>query len=870
MRVSVSDRRISVVPGVPTYLTVTITNTSEVIAGYSFRFLGADPEWVTVDRPDARLFPDDSTDIRVGLRLPVGVPAGSRRMAVQVRELTADQAVAIEEIVVTVPDQPGLSLRLDPATVTAGRRADFGVVIENQGNTILAGTLRGVDDEKKIDFTFTPRQFRLAPGESLTGRLRTKATRPMFGAIAVRPFSLFVDDGVVHAPGDRLTADGAAGPLDPTRPDAEEAPNPAATGVFIQKPVFARGLLSMLGLLLAASVFAVVISVTLSSVLARSAADRDLALQVAQARYTTTTTGTAGIAGTVRLLADGQPIAGVSIEAFDESDTSVAFATTASDEQGDFSIGNLPAGTYKVRLLGAGFAEVWYPAAVTDADAQVLTLSAGQRLTGLDVLLGGVPATISGTVLGSDVAGATVQLQIPLDSPVLDGLVGTDATRTDAGAAAGTATGQGAIVRTAPVGADGTFALDVVPSPGVYDLVVSKAGFSTQVQRVDVAAGENRTGIEISLVEGDGSIAGVITSASGPVAGATVVATFGQNVAQTVSLTQDAVGSFTLRGLQTPGTFTVVVSAPGYAPATLSVNLSEGQQLTGLSIPLGKSAGMLGGTVTTPAGTSAAGVTVTVTGGSVTRQTVTQSGSSAGAWQISNLPLPTIYTVTFSRADLESQVTSVTIDANGVVSTGSGAVNSIDVSMRKATGRITGTVTQTAFGTGASEPAANVQVTATSGATTFAVTSASTPAGSRGGFVLENLPPGTYTVTFSRKGTRSMSSIVTLAAGQHVELTPNLVSPASISGQVRLAADPAAGVELRLYTAEQYGTAATPVMVTRTGTDGRYSFQDVDAPAHYVIEVRSATGAIALTTSSAITIAQSDTATYDFTLDSLS
>ncbi|WP_169796296.1 carboxypeptidase-like regulatory domain-containing protein [Sanguibacter suarezii] len=854
MRIAVSDRRISVVPGVPTYLTVTITNTSQVIAGYSIRFLGADPEWVTFDRPDARLFPDDSADVRVALRLPVGVPAGSRRMVVQVRELTAEQGVAIEEIVVTVPDQPGLSLRLDPATVTAGRRGDFGVVIENRGNTVLTGGLRGVDDEKKIDFTFTPRQFRLAPGESLTGRLRTKAKRPVFGAIAVRPFGVFVDDGVVRGPAD------PPDPTDPSLPDADEAPNPAATGVFIQKPVFARGLLSMLGLLLAASVFAVVISVTLSSVLARSAADRDLALQVAQARYTTTTTGTAGLAGTVRLLADGEPIAGVSVEAFDESDTSVALATTASDEQGEFSITNLPAGTYKLRLLGAGFSEVWYPAAPTDADAQVLTVSAGQRLTGLDALLGGMPATISGTVLGSDVAGATVQLQIPLDSPVLGGLVG-----------AGVAVpGQGAIVRTAPVGADGTFALDVVPSPGVYDLVVSKAGFSTQVQRVDVAAGEDRTGIEISLVEGDGSIAGVITSASGPVAGATVVASFGQNVAQTVSLTQDAVGSFTLRGLQTPGTFTVVVSAAGYAPATLSVNLSEGQQLTGLSIPLGTSAGTLGGTVTTPAGTSAAGVTVTVTGGSVTRQTVTQSGSSAGEWQMSNLPLPSIYTVTFSRADLESQVTSVTIDANGVVSTGNGAVTSISTSMRTATGRITGTVTQTAFGTGASEPAANVQVTATSGAATFAVTSASTPATSRGGFVLENLPPGTYTVTFARKGTRSTSSIVTLAAGQHVELTPNLVSPASISGQVRLAADPAAGVELRLYTAEQYGTAATPVMVTRSGTDGRYAFQDVDAPAHYVIEVRSATGATALTTSPAITIAQSDSATYDFTLESLS
>ncbi|SDC59764.1 Tfp pilus assembly protein PilW [Sanguibacter gelidistatuariae] len=865
MRVSISDRRISVVPGVPTYLTVTITNTSEVIAGYSIRFLGADPEWVTFDTPDARLFPDASTDIRVGLRLPVGVPAGARRMAVQVRELTAEQAVAIEEIVVTVPDQPGLGLRLDPSTVTAGRRGEFGVVIENNGNTVLVGALRGVDAEKKIDFAFTPGQFRLAPGETLTGRLRTKAKRPVFGALAVRPFGLFVDDGVVRASAEPTAPADPADPFAAAGPAAEEAPTPAAAGVFIQKPVFARGLLSMIGLLLAVSVFALVISVALTSVMARSAADRDLALQVAQARYAATTaTGTAGFAGTVRLLSDGQPIAGVSVEAFDESDTSVAVATTASDDQGVFAIGNLPAGTYKIRMLGAGFSEVWYPAALTDADAQSLTLSAGQRMTGLSVLLGGVPATISGTVLGTDVAGATVQLQIPLDSPIMQGLVGAGA------GDAAPESGNGAIVRTAPVGADGTFTLAVVPSPGVYDLVVSKMGFSTQVQRVDVAAGENRSGIEISLIEGDGSIAGTVTSADGPVAGATVIASFGQNVAQTVTLTQDAIGTFTLRGLQTPGTFTVVVSAPGYAPATLSVNLSEGQQLTGMSIPLGKSSGTLAGTVTTPAGTSSAGVTVTVTGGSVTRQTVTQSGSSSGAWRISNLPLPSTYTVTFSRADLESQVTSVTIDANGVVSTGSSAVTSIDASMRMSTGRITGTVTQAAYGTGISQPADNVQVTATSGAATFAVTSASTPEANRGNFVLENLPPGTYTVTFSRKGTRSMSSIVTLVAGQHIELTPNLVSPASITGRVMMGPDAVSGIELRLYTAEQFGTAAAPVMVTRSDSGGGYAFEDVDAPAHYIIEVRSAGGSIALTTSSAITIAQSDSAKYDFTLESLS
>lgn len=895
MRVDLPARRFSVVPGVPAPVVVTITNTSEIIAGCTVRVLGADPDWVEVDQPELSLFPDASAQVRLLLTLPVGVPAGPRRMAVQVRELTDEQAVAIEEIVVTVPDQPGLDVRLDPVTVTAGRRADFGVVVENNGNTVLEGRLRAEDPEQKISFSFTPPGYSLAPGETVTGRLRTRAKRPVFGSLAVRPFSLFVDDGVRRAPlSASTTAPVGAAPVAPGAPvvpgaagqgvaspvpaaaagtktlappvvgagtaPGADAPRPVAQGVFVQKPLFARGLLSLLGLLVAVTVFAVVIAVGLSSVLARSAADRDLALQVAQARFdSSAATGTAGVSGAVTLISDGQPVPGVAVEIFEASDTTAVVATAATSDTGEFAVDSLPAGDYKMRLRGAGFAEVWYPAGATDAEAEVVSLSSGQQVTGLSVLLGGVPATVSGTVLGDDAAGAVAELQIPLDSAVLAGLVDPLT-----GAAAPPALGDGAVVRTAPVGGDGTFSFAAVPSPAVYDLVVSKPGFSTQVHRIDVAAGEDRSDIEVSLLEGDGSISGLVTSASGPVPGATVVATYGQGVVQTVSLTQDEIGSFVLRGLQTPATFTVVVSAPGYASATLSVNLAEAQELTGLSVVLGQSAGNLSGQVTVPAGTSAAGVAVTVSDGAVTRQTVTRSSEPAGSWSIGGLPLPATYTVTFSRADLESQVVSVTVDGNGAVSTGP-----VDVTMRAATGRITGVVTQTATGSTASSPAANVQVTAASGSSTLSVTSASTPQ-DRGAFVLENVPPGTYTVTFSRKGTRPTSSIVTVVAGQTVELNPQLVSPASISGTVRAAGQPVAGLELRLFVAEEFGTAAPARAVVTSGADGTYLFPDVDAPAHYVIELRSATGTAALATSPALTIGQSDALTYDFSLDSLS
>ena len=56
-----------------------------------------------------------------------------------------------------------------------------------------------------------------------------------------------------------------------------------------------------------------------------------------------------------------------------------------------------------------------------------------------------------------------------------------------------------------PVGADGTFTLTNVPSPNVYELVVTKTGYATSTLQLDVAGGEARTGVELTLRKGDGS-----------------------------------------------------------------------------------------------------------------------------------------------------------------------------------------------------------------------------------------------------------------------------------------------------------------------------------------------------------------------------
>ncbi|GAB2618823.1 hypothetical protein GCM10027067_33610 [Pseudactinotalea suaedae] len=810
-----------------------MTNTSEVIGGYSLRVLGVDPEWAGFDQPEPRLFPGESTTARLSLRLPDKSPAGDRALSIQVTDLQNPADVVVEEAILEIPAAPRSSIELDPPTLTGGSTGGYTAIVHNEGNTTQLLRLDAVDPEARTTFTFTPPELRLTPGSSAVVDLTVKARRPLVGDAALRPFT-------VRAAGPQVRE--TDGP-------------PAVAGMFIQQPMFSRGLLGLMGLLVAITVFATVITIALSSIVQRTAADRDLALQVAQAREATSQTGRSEVGGSVVELSTGAPAAGVSVELFAADDPGTPLTTTATDDAGAFTFARLPAGEVLLRVRGAGFAEVWYPTAGAAADATPLTLVEGQSLDDLVVIVGGVPAAVSGAVVGDDVGGATVRVELPLEVAPLAGQVDPVA-----GEVPSTTTGGGALVRSVPISEDGTFEIADLPSPAVYDLVVTKPGFAPSAQRLDLAAGESRDGIELALLVGDGSIEGTVSGPDGPIGGAGVVATAGQARVETVSLTQDPVGGFVLRGLPTPGSYTVVVSADGYATATLTLSLTPGQQLTGVSVVLGRDQGTLGGTVTVP-GSSAGGVTVTVSDGATTLQTVTRSTDPVGSWELSGLRVPGDYTVTFSRTDLESRVLSVSLDGFGLVTAGAASATSVDATMRSATAVLTGRVTQTR-GEGSAQAVGNVVVTISSGSVERIVTTASTPSGDVGVYRIENLPPGTYTVTFARSGTRTTSEIVVLSAAQVRTLNPVLVAPARITGVVTQGGEPLAGRTVWLYRAAEYGTSAAPVAQTTTDASGGYALDDIEAPEHYVVEIRT-TGGTVVGSSAPFTLDASEDRTVD-------
>ncbi|SDD79912.1 carboxypeptidase regulatory-like domain-containing protein [Nocardioides lianchengensis] len=872
MHVDISPRRFELVPGIPQPVYVTISNNDTVIGGYAVRVLGADPSWITVDQADVSLFPDESRTVTVLVSVPEGMTAGERRLSVQVRELTPPEASVVEEVVFTVPEAPAVKLRVDPLAVTAGRTARLNLLLDNTGNTRIDQRLHGQDPESRVRFRFDPPVVTLEPGEHALVDVRATAKQPFLGNPVVRPLELrLVPRDYVPAPPPPPKKDekkdGEKSLAAPSLRRRRKAPVPRiddeavpvlANATFIQKPMVSRGPVSLLGLLLAVTVFAIVITLALSRIVGQSAADRNLALEIAAAQQGGSSSGTSSMGGTVTLLTSGAPVEGVAVSVFDAGDTEAPLATTATGPTGTWKVGKLAAGDYKVTFRGAGFVQIWFPKAVDAADAEAVTLEAGNQRAGLDVALGGVPASIAGTVSGADVSASTLTLKAPLSgmSPTTSTSGSTSDTGTagTAGSASEVATAQqGATVMSVPVGDDGTFVLENVPSPSVYDLIVEKPGFATSTQRIDVGAGEERTGVEITLRQGDGVISGQVRSPAGPLGGATVVATSGQTTVTAMSLTEGAVGSFTLPGLPTPASFTVVVSMPGHATQTLQLVLGAGQRYTGVGVDLNSSSGVLSGSVTTAADEQPApGVLVSVTDGRNVIQTATSSDEkNPGGWQLTGLPLPGDYTVTFSRSDLAPQTVPLSLDPRGgIVYDGKGSTvteeRGITVALVSATAVVSSAVRQR-LPNGRTVAIGEAQVTLSSNSSdlTYSVTTASVPSHNAGEFRLDTVPPGTYTLSISRNGVSPVSKGLTLAAGQVWNEPTVLPVAAAITGRVLLSSGQAvrAGWYVDLYRSKTYDTALEPYRQVRTDKNGRFTFPDLDAPEAYLIEVRRTRGA---------------------------
>jgi hypothetical protein len=841
VHLEVTPRAASVGVGQSVRFGLLVANQTETIDAYTMRIFGLDPAWVEITPARLSLFPDDVAVVDVTINLPANFPAGHRELMVHVQSQNDPAAFVTSPIALEVISQPTLEMIVDPAAVVAGTNAQFGMVILNTGNSAVHVVPDGVDPEDKAEFAFTPAGLHLLPGEQEVVRVDVRSPRPWFGQ-----------------PQPKILTFGA------TATDRVES-----LATLIQKPRIGRWLLSLLGLIAAAAVFGAVLNRTFSNVVAQSELDPAIinsALASGADGGEQVPVTPASITGRV-VSASGDPIAGVQAELYTATNGTVPIASAATGAEGTFAFGRLNGGDFRIRFSGAGFSTLWYPDARVFADGADIAVTLGEATALDDVTLGGEPGSVSGRVIAEDPTGATATLFIPSTVDPLN---------------------VPAVVAETDVSADGSFAFEDIPTPADYQLIVQRPGSATEQRSVLLGPGEQLTGLEIRLRPGDGVISGIVTTANGPLGGVEVVADDGVNQIRTVSLTTVNVGAFELRGLGTPGRYTVTVSRDGYSSETRSVTLDAGGQVTGQTFVLTETIGSMGGTVSQAGVGPLGGVQVTVNGPDVDYSTTTITrGLETGRWFVDSIPSPGTYTVTFSKPGFVSQVRLVDLDPF----TGAIDVTGIDATLIPSAATVGGLVR-----TEAGLPIPGAEIALTNGTTTWNLRSADDPPGR---FRISAVPPGAYTLTVTLVGAVPVVELVNVVAGEVVDREIVLSAQASVTGRVLLVqnatptttttipttntttpagvgttvppstfvpilpsttappasfsledggraglprqqanAGPYEGAYVRLYRPADFpGSAAAAIAEVRTGADGTFEFIGLEAPADFIVAV---------------------------------
>ena len=201
----------------------------------------------------------------------------------------------------------------------------------------------------------------------------------------------------------------ARGPADPPL---------EASVVFLQRPRIAWWVFTLLGFLLAAAVFALVLDRAFGGVIDKTKLDArvvEQAFKDGSARPATIPVTPASVGG--RLLAststEANPIGvgGIQVNVFSVDDPVVAEATAVTDEEGNFTVGGLKEGEYLLQFAGAGFDPVWYPGSDTAAEATPVTATTPKPGAPpppplAPVTIGGQPGSVAGVLTGGDPVGA--------------------------------------------------------------------------------------------------------------------------------------------------------------------------------------------------------------------------------------------------------------------------------------------------------------------------------------------------------------------------------------------------------------------------------------------------------------------------------
>ncbi len=741
MKVATAHRLVTAEPGTSVELRVDVVNNGDLIDGVTARLIGLPADSVTAEPLVLPLFPDASGQITLSIAVPASQPAGLHPLTVEVVSHGTDAPSQFVDVDLSVSARPGIRISSDPRMVRARRTGRFVLAVENTGNVAMDVTLAVPGGDRVTTTTFSPAAVRVEPATVVPVMLSVRGPRMVTGGELDRTVKVEVVGRRVHSI--------------PAMDEAETEPE--FTGecpvVLRQRPLISRGLLTALVLAGIVALWALVFLLGLSKVFAGDPMTKTAAISYAEtdaqnagmvnaanspppgalAKTGLLAPGVGGsISGTVIAKSSQEPVGRILVEAFRRGPSGPKLVSSgASQTDGTYTLAGLFPTSYLLRFRAVGFKPVWYPAAATRAGAKPVKVGVQGALEGYDAVMTGLPARISGSIDPGDSL-------LPARTDVVVRLLSN--------------TGEAEPVARTTTDADGGYAISGLASPATYQLSFTAPGYAPTRLVQAIGGGEQRMLPNVLLSAGAGQISGTVTDGSSPLGGVTVTTTVAGREVSVITPTVGLVGSFTLGDLPTPGTYVVRFSASGHGSRTAIVDLEAGQSRRELNGSLASGTGSVSGVLTGPDGNGLGGATVTVGGaaGVAPPSTTTLTEGAVGSFAISGLPAPGRYTLTFTMAGYAPETLPVVLSARG-------PARQADMRLGRRLGRISGRVL------GPSGILSGATVTATNGSESWtAISSGPGPVLRRGGYLIPDLPPGTYSVTATADGMRRQTGIVTI------------------------------------------------------------------------------------------------------------
>jgi hypothetical protein len=726
MRTDLQISHLNMRPGSQSRVSIEVTNTADVIDVVTAIVDGINPDWVQLERPLVRLFPDATDSVSLLLDIPRSCPAGDYLVIVRIVSTIDPGRQSVHNFWLTVEAVADHEIHIHPSIVTGGPAALLTARVVNTGNAASSIRVSATEPTREIDCRLDAAEFVVPQGHDALVDIDLRGPRPWFGQPVPRTITIAAEaDGVV----------------------VEEL------ATFNQKPKIPRGLITALILAAIILLWALIFWWVVSALRATEDPTKQVGTDFMTGKdFIPLSEIAASFNGTTTATTTGEGIPRVTVEAFRMiRGEAVEEGSAATDDQGLYELEALLPGEYKLRFGGEGYANVWYPDRASEDDAQVLRVEALEDKGGIDLRLEGQPGRLVG------------QIDLPADSP--PGAPVTVTATQIVERSDGQVSDDPAVepVTDQEVTTDGQIDLEGLPTPATYQITVEGEGFQIQQFQQTLSGGEATVLNTVSIGAASGSIAGVVVDPAGNRLGdVDVTARAGSIEVRATTPTAGDVGTYNLIDLPTPQTYVLTFEATGFSGETLSLSLQAGQSQTGINATLIGGSGTVTGTVVSTDLQPLGGIPVRVVGDGFVSETSTLtsngSGGAAGSFEMTELPITgevTNYTITVGDETTHQPETL------GASFTSAGTQPLGQITLRPVSAALTGTVTDGSTGLG------EVTITLSNGIRPSVTTSASNPPGR---FAFTNVAAGSSTVTFEATGYVKRVVIVELAAGDTTDI----------------------------------------------------------------------------------------------------